>query len=101
MKTPESELAWRLADYTATGTEPPHRCVTNPELTEGEMMSDDEIEEFIKDSVATLRILGDHHSKRYGELVKNYQTDLAYLLELGRISEDDYNDLTNPANLRF
>ena len=55
----QSELAWKLSDYQAAGIEPPPRCVSNPELSEGEMMSADEVEEFIKDSIATLRILSD------------------------------------------
>ncbi len=65
------------------------------------MMLDDEIEEFIKDSIATLRILSDKHSARYTELLAIYQADLAYLASLGRISEDDYTGLTHPDNLRF
>lgn len=66
-----------------------------------EMMTDDQIEEYAKDSVATLRILFDKQSPRYAELQSNYVADLASLLDLGRISEDDYNDLTQPDNLRF
>jgi hypothetical protein len=97
----KSELAWTLADYQAAGTEPPARISSNPSLTEGEMMTDEEIEELVKDSIATLRILSDRHSARYAELLSNYQADLAYLTELGRISEDDYNELTSPDNLRF
>ncbi len=101
MKPPKSELAWALADFLEAGTEPSPRHISNPHATEGQMMTDDEIEEFIKDSVATLRILSDKKSPRYAELVANYQADLTYLQELGRITEDDYNDLTSPDNLRF
>lgn len=101
MTQPTSELAWKLADYRAAGTEPPPRLVSNPGLTEGEMMTDDEVEEFIKDSIATLRILSDKHSARYAEIYATYRSDLAYLTELGRMTEDDYNDLTSPDNVRF
>lgn len=101
MSTPVSELSWTLADYQAAGEEPPARIVDHPESTEGEMMSDDEIEEYIKDSIATCRILLDKRSERYEQLVSNYVADLAYLLSLGRIGEDDYNELTEPDNLRF
>jgi hypothetical protein len=97
----QSELAWKLADYTAAGTKPPARCVSNPELSEGEMMTADEVEEFIKDSVATLRILSDKHSPRYETLMENYKADLAYLMQVGSLGEDDYNDLTHASNLRF
>jgi hypothetical protein len=101
MNQPQSELSWKLADYQAAGDDPPHRIVSHPEKTEGEMMSDDEIEEFIKDSIATCRILLDKRSPRFEEVVANYVADLSYLLSLGRISEADYNDLTQADNLRF
>jgi hypothetical protein len=97
----KSELAWNLADYEAAGQEPPERVRSNPELTEGEMMSAEEVEEFIKDSVATLRILADKNSPRHDELVDQYRLDLAYLVEVGSMDEDDYNELTDEANLRF
>ena len=101
MTRPVSELAWRLADYRAAGSEPPARCVANPDLTEGEMMTADEIEEFIKDSIATLRILTDKRSPRLAELTRSYQADMAYLKQVGSLPEDDYNELTSPDNLRF
>jgi hypothetical protein len=101
MSTPASELAWRLADFLEAGVEPSPEHISNPELTDGEMMTDDEIQEFIKHSIATLRILSDKQSPRYNDLEANYLADLIYLLKLGRITEDDYNDLTHPDNLRF
>jgi hypothetical protein len=101
MTTPISELSWRLSDYRTAEVEPPGRIISNPERTEGEMMTDDEIEEFIKDSIATLRILADRHSDRLAEVQANYQADLAYLLSLGRMNEADYNELIHPDNLHF
>ncbi len=98
---PVSELSWTLADYVAAGAEPPERIISNPEQTEGQMMRDEEIEEYIKDSIATCRILLDKRSARYEQLVGNYVADLTYILSLGRIAEDDYNELTEPDNLRF
>jgi hypothetical protein len=97
----KSELAWKLAEYREAEIDPPHRIVSNPDSTEGEMMSEDEIEEFIKDSVATMRILADHDSGRYKQIYDNYCADLAYLVSLGRLTDDDYNDLTHPDNLHF
>jgi hypothetical protein len=101
MNLPASELAWRLADYLEAGVEPPSRCVSTPGLTEGEMMTTDEVEQFIIDSIATLRILSDHDSPRVDEVITNYQADLAYLLEVGSLTENDYNELIRPDNLQF
>jgi hypothetical protein len=98
---PISELSWTLADYLEASIEPSARVLASPHLTEGLMMTDDELEEFIKDSIATARILSDKQSPRYDQVTANYHADLAYLLGLGRITQDDYNDLTHPDNLRF
>jgi hypothetical protein len=97
----KSELAWTLSDYEAAGVEPPGRITSNPELTEGEMMTAEEVAEFIKDSIATLRILADKQSPRYDTVLAEYRADLAYLMEVGTLSEDDYNDLTHESNTRF
>src|SRR5437879_994358 len=95
MNRPKSELAWRLADYEAAGVEAPARIASNPERTEGEMMTAEEIEEFIKDSIATLRILADKGSDRLAMLTEQYIADLTYLLKVGSLDEDEYNDLVN------
>ena len=96
-----SELAWQLADYNSAGLEPPRRIASNPDLTEGEVMTDQEIEAFITDSIATLRIMADRRSDRYDAIYENYCSDLKYLTSLGRMSEEDYNELTSPDNVRF
>ncbi len=96
-----SELSWNLADYTAAGLEPPDRLRTNPELTEGAMMSADEVEEFIKDSIATLRILADKRSDRYDSVLATYKADLAYLVEIGSLNEADYAELIHESTTKF
>jgi hypothetical protein len=101
MTRPVSELAWVMSDYEEAGIEPPARCVSNPESTEGQMMTEEEVEEFIKDSIATLRIMSDSQSEHWESLADTYRADLAYLVEVGSLSEDDYNDLIHPDNLRF
>jgi hypothetical protein len=100
-KLPTSELAWKLADYQAQGIEPPARIVSNPELTEGEMMSADEIAEFIKDSIATLRILADKNSTRYPQIVDQFRADLAYLLSVGSIDQEEFDGLVDEYTLHF
>lgn len=96
-----SELAWVLADYQSAKVDPPARIVSHPDQTEGQMMSDDEISEYIKDSIATLRILSDKQSPQFGKVAALFQADMHYLVTLGRMDEDDYNDLTKDTNLRF
>lgn len=98
---PQSELAWTLSDYRSAGIEAPARCVSNPELTEGQMMTSDEVDEFIKDSIATLRILADKRSVRHAELADNFRADIAYLVECGSLDQDQADALTAEANLHF
>lgn len=96
-----SELCWVHKDYQEAKVDPPARIVSHPDQTEGNMMTDDEIQEYIKDSIATCRILLDKRSQAFEQLVANYVADLSYLQSIGRITEEDYNDLTQPDNLRF
>jgi PP-loop superfamily ATP-utilizing enzyme len=98
---PISELAWTLADYEIAGEEAPERIIDNPELTEGEMMSVEEIEEFIKDSVATLRVLAEQHSARHERIADQFRADLAYLLKVGSIMQEEFDGLVDETNLRF
>jgi hypothetical protein len=96
-----SGLAWTAADYFAAGQEVPPELASNPELTEGELMDAEQIAAFIKDSIATLRILSDKSSARYAELVTSFRADLKYLQGIGQIDDEDYNDLINSDNLHF
>ena len=97
----KSELLWHLSDYEAADTPAPEIVRTNPQLCEGDLMTQAEVDEFIKDSIATLRILADKASPRYLELVQTFRLDLAALLQLGRIGEDEYNGLIEDTNLTF
>lgn len=96
-----SELTWTLADYEKASIEAPEQIKANPGLCEGDLMSADEIKEFIKDSIATLRILGDKNSPRYDDVESIFLGDMLALLQLGRLDEDEYTELTDPSNLRF
>ncbi len=97
----KSELAWTLTDYEAAGVEAPESVKSTPELCEGDLMTNEEVEELIKHSVATLRILWDKKSPRYEEVVGVFKNDMLALVQLGRLEEDEYNELIDPSNLRF
>lgn len=98
---PASELAWKLADYQAAGEEAPDRLLAMPEFCEGELMTDDEIVGLISDSVATIMLLGDRRSERTAEVFAAFVSDLTFLLSIGRLGEDEYNELSNPENYSF
>lgn len=99
--TPKSELAWKLADYRRQGQEAPGRVVSNPQSTEGEMMGEEELEQYLADSVQTVMILRDRNSQRAEEVWLIFVADLDYLLSIGRIDDDQYNELTDEQNYQF
>ena len=99
--TPKSELAWKLEDYRREGAEAPGRVESNPGSTEGEMMREEELQQYLSDSVQTVMILRDKNSERAGEVWGIFVADLDYLLSIGRIDDDQYNELTNTENYDF
>ena len=101
MALPKSELLWTLDDFVAAGQEPPETLVGMPELCEGDLMSAEEVQEFIKDSIATLRILSDKASPRYRDVEGVFKADMLALHELGQIEEEEYLGLIDPENLSF
>ena len=96
-----SELSWNLAGFKSAGVEAPDRVREFPDMCEGELMTNDEVEEFIKDSIAALRILADKQSPHLGSVSSGFKNDMATLHELGRIDQDEYNGLIDDINLRF
>ena len=97
----KSELAWTLADFEAAGVEAPESVKSTPDLSEGDLMTNEEVEELIKHSVAMLRILHDKQSPRYEAVVEGFKADMLALVQLGRLEENEYNELIDPSNLRF
>ena len=97
----KSELLFKVADYEAANRDVPTELAANPQLCDGDLMTADDVEAFIKDSIATLRILADKRSPHYSRVYANFQADMAALVTLGHIQEDEYNDLTDDTNLRF
>ncbi|HSX14414.1 MAG TPA: hypothetical protein VLE72_00685 [Candidatus Saccharimonadales bacterium] len=92
---PKSELAWRLSDYERAGEEPPERILANPKACEGELMTLAEVDDFIRDCVATMLIMLDRGSERFEEIRTTFLADLDCLLELGKIDADEYNEITS------
>ena len=89
----KSELAYTLEDYYKYEVEPPERILANPTSFEGELMSEDEIFEYGKDSLGVIRILEDRNPERSAELRKTFVIDCNFLRQIGRIDEEEYNML--------
>lgn len=97
----KSELLYTMADYQAEGRDVPPQLSANPELSDGDLMTADDVAAFVKDSIATLRILSDKRSPHWDRVHEMFEADMAALLKLGHIEEDEYNGLIDESNLRF
>jgi hypothetical protein len=91
----KSELGWNLEDYEYHEIEAPQRIIETPDATEGELMSDEEVQEHIEDSFQTIRVLGDRTPEKALKLRSILQDDLDYLMAIGRLEAEDYNELSD------
>jgi len=96
-----SELSWKLVDYQAAGIEPPERVLAQPESCEGQLMSDAEVEDYLADSLKTILVLRDRQSPRAATVQQAFLADLEFLLAIGRIDDDQYNELSDEQTYRF
>ena len=64
-------------------------------------MSEEEVAEYLRDCVATLKILNDSGSAKLEQVHNDYLEDISGLYELGRLTEDEYNELKDDAIMRF
>ncbi len=98
---PKSELAWTLEDYLAAGDDPPARILAAPSLCEGQLMTDEEVAQYIKDGIATIIILRDKGSNKVETVHNSFVIDCQFLVSLGRLSEDEYNELIDLESYSF
>lgn len=64
-------------------------------------MTEEETAEYLRDCVATLKILNDSGSSKLEQVHNDYLKDISNLFELGRLTEDEYNELKDDAIMRF
>ncbi len=92
---PKSELAWRLADFQRASLDAPDRLIADPTACEGELMTRSEVDQHIADSIGVLLVMLDEASPRFGPVRAAFLADLDFLLGLGKITPDEYNDITS------
>jgi hypothetical protein len=64
-------------------------------------MTEEEVAEYLRDCVATLKVLNDAGSAKLKQVHNDYLKDISALYELGRLTEDEYNELKDDAIMRF
>lgn len=64
-------------------------------------MNEEETFAYLRDCVATLKILNDSGSSKLEQVHNDYLKDISNLYEFGRLTEDEYNELKDDAIMRF
>lgn len=83
-----AELNWTLEDYQNNNEEAPERIKKNPRKTEGELMSDQEIEDWFAESIQVLKILKEENPKIFLKIHEGFVEDTEYLYSIERVDKD-------------
>lgn len=97
----KAELSWIKVDYEAFGYEAPERVIRYPDKTEGEMMSEEEIECWFVNNLKLLPVVKEEHPELFPELYKGFCLDIEYLFSLGRVSEEVAEFVFDQRNFEF
>jgi len=87
------DLSWSKADYMNADIETPEILENDDLHTEGELMSDDDIVEWISDTEKTFIVIKDQERDIFEKLYQKYILDIHYLCELGKLSEEDADEI--------
>jgi len=96
-----STLAWTKADYENAGEEIPDELTEDDLHTEGELMSREDIDDWLTLTHKTFLILGENSSDRFEKLYDEFVIDVHYLEELGKITPEEATKLLNKDNFTF
>ena len=96
-----SDLSWNLGDYRENHREVPERIKANSKKTEGELMSDEEIEKWFLESVETLKVLRGENDEIFKKIHRGFLNDIEYLIKLSRLDNDVLVFAKDLSNLEF
>jgi len=99
MKKEKPSLAWDKNDYHKAGIEAPD-CVLFGK-TEGESMEPESIVSWAQETLRCIKVLREEYPVRAEEQIAEYKMDLNYLLSLGKINEEQFEQLSDEENFNF
>lgn len=94
-------LSWKLTDYQKNYIEVPEALESAPAKTEGELMSETDIEEWFTDIMGTFKVLREQDKELFEELYEYFVTDTMYLKDLGKISAEEAEQLIEKDNFKL
>jgi len=90
-----SPLSWNRAKFIEMGEEIPDKLLEDDLHTEGELMTQEELEAWTLDSIKTFCVVRETNETLFEELFQEFTEDLGYLVFLGKISDTDAHELLN------
>lgn len=88
----KAPLSWDLSDYKDLGDEAPE-CLEFGK-TEGETMDEEAVFDWLEETNRHLRVLKEEFPDRFKEQYRNYLLDLEYLRQLGKITQEEFEELS-------
>jgi hypothetical protein len=96
-----SRLSWKQTNYSENHEEIPSVLEFDDVHTEGELMDRDQIDEWLAESNATFCIIREKNETKFDELFQEYVADIEYLHKLGKLTQAEAEQLSNPDLYRF
>lgn len=97
----QPKLSWKLKDYQKYGIEAPEELLENPDKTEGELMSNFEINNWVLDTIKTFRIIEEEDKTLFLKLYKVFVQDIKYLKKIKRLTAKQVENIIDINNFRF
>ena len=85
----KAALSWRQKDFIKA-TEIVPDCLLHDTLhTEGELMNEEEVLQWVADTIKTFQIIKEQNSAVFDKLYSGFATDVNYLVSIGKIKPDE------------
>lgn len=94
-------LSWTKQDFIDHNQEVPEKLLIDDVHTEGELMTNDEIVQWITDTEKTFCIIKEQSESMFKKLYEDYKLDLEYLVEIGKIEKDVIDNILDNDNFHF
>jgi hypothetical protein len=94
-------LEWKRQDFVDANEEIPNSLMFDDFHTEGELMSEDEIVEWILDTEKTFSIIKQQDETAFNKLYEEYIKDLNYLVKIKKLSKENIEEILNKKNFEF
>ena len=97
----KATLDWNIIDYNIWQIDPPECLISDNSLTEGEQMSDKDIETWFSDTVKTLKTVKETEPEIFKRLYEGLILDIKYLISINKLGKSTLNFVLDKDNFQF